>query len=58
MVHRVLTTLQKWTPSDAVWAGWRGKSLTLKIYRLSLLRNDPKEGPFTPTTPYAFSVAP
>ena len=54
--HRVITTIQEWTASDAVWASWKGKSVELKIYRMALLQNEPKEGPFTSLTPFAFSV--
>jgi hypothetical protein len=56
VIHRVLSTLQEWRPTDATWSLMRGKSLTLKIYRLGVLRNDPREGPFTPAAPFSFSV--
>lgn len=54
--HRVVTTLQEWMPSDAVWARWRGKQVSVKIYRMDVLRNDPKAGPFTPSKPHSFTV--
>lgn len=31
LAHRVLTSLQRWTPADAVWQSWRGKTVSLRI---------------------------
>lgn len=56
VVHRVLTTLQAWKPSDANWAKFNGQNVTLKIWRMSLLRNDPKAGPFIATKPFTFTA--
>jgi hypothetical protein len=56
VVHRVNTTLQAWTPRDATWASWKGKTVSLTITRLSVLSNDPKAGPFRRTEPYTFVV--
>ncbi|HZS40265.1 MAG TPA: hypothetical protein VFF06_25715 [Polyangia bacterium] len=56
MVHRLITTLQEWTPTDADWAKWRGQSLTVKMYRETVLTNDLKAGPYTSSKPFAFSV--
>jgi len=56
IAHRVLTSLQAWKPKDETWAGWRGKTVTLEIWRMSVLRNDPKAGPFVATTPFTFTV--
>jgi hypothetical protein len=53
---RVITSLQQWAPSDALWATWKGKSLSIKIFRMTLLKNDPREGPFTRTAPTTFTV--
>jgi hypothetical protein len=57
-IWRLVTTLQEWTPSDALWSRLRGKTVTLTIYRLAILRNDPKEGPFVASKPFSFSVQP
>jgi hypothetical protein len=54
-VHRVITTLQEWTPPDALWTSWKGKSISVKIWRMDLLHNDVKAGPYTPTKPFQFS---
>jgi hypothetical protein len=53
---RVVTTLQEWGPSDALWAMWKGKSVSLKIWRMQVLRNDPDGGPFVGTAPFTFTV--
>ena len=55
---RVITTLQEWAAPDATLAGWKGKAVSLKIWRMSVLRNDLKQGPFVVATPFAFSVTP
>jgi hypothetical protein len=55
VVWRVITTLQEWTPTDATWAGWKGKTLSLKIWRMAVLRDDVKQGPFVGTQPFTFS---
>jgi len=55
-VYRVITTLQEWTPLDAVWTSWRGKTVSVKIIRLSVLVNSPKEGPFVASAPFQFTV--
>ncbi len=54
--YRVITTLQEWTPPDATWAAWKGKTVSLKIWRMTVLRNDPKQGPYTPSAPLVFTV--
>jgi hypothetical protein len=56
IVHRVVTTLQEWAPKSATWASFRGHTVTLKVFRAALLRNDVKEGPFVSTTPFTFTV--
>jgi hypothetical protein len=58
VAYRVVTTLQAWVPPASVWSSWRGKSVSLRIYRMTVLRNDPREGPFTATAPVTFQVAP
>jgi hypothetical protein len=58
IVYRVVTTLQVWTPPDALWAGWRGRQVTLRAWRLPLQDNQPYEGIFASAQPLAFSVAP
>lgn len=57
VVYRVITTLQEWMPPDATWASWKGKTIALQIWRLDVLHNDVKQGPFTPSTPLTFVVA-
>jgi hypothetical protein len=56
LTHRVLTTLQRWSPSDALWSSWKGKTLSLRIYRMTVLRNEAKEGPFTTTAALTFTA--
>jgi hypothetical protein len=53
---RVITTLQEWTPPDGTWASWKGKTVSLRIWRMNLLRNDVKMGPYVATQPFQFSV--
>jgi hypothetical protein len=55
---RVITTLQEWGAADATLAGWNGKTVSLKIWRMSVLRNDLKEGPYIASSPLTFSVSP
>jgi hypothetical protein len=55
-VWRLVTTLQEWTPTDDLWAKWKGKHVSVRIYRMSILENNPKSGPFTSTQPFTFSV--
>jgi hypothetical protein len=57
VVWRVVTTLQEWTPTDALWAQWKGKQISLKIYRMALLVNQLKQGPYVAAAPTTFSVA-
>jgi hypothetical protein len=61
VVYRVMTTLQEWTAPDAVWASWKGQSLSLRIYRMQLLSNDLRPGvggPFVASHGFNFTVAP
>ena len=53
---RTITTLQEWTPKDALWAQMKGKSVSVKIYRLTVLVNQLKQGPYVAPTPSTFSV--
>jgi hypothetical protein len=55
---RVITTLQQWQPAQATLDGWKGKTVSLQMWRMSVLRNDVKAGPFTTTEPFTFSVGP
>jgi hypothetical protein len=59
VVWRVITTLQEWSADDKLgtWASFRGKTVSLKAWRLPVLRNDPKDGPFVAAHPFVFSVA-
>jgi hypothetical protein len=64
--YRALTTLQEWQPPDTTgysmlpgWASFRGKSVTLKLYRMDLVKNDVRPGvggPFVATQPFPFTV--
>ena len=56
MFYRVLTTLQEWESPPSVGAAWAGHSVSLKIYRLGVLLNDPKSGPFVGTSPTTFTA--
>jgi hypothetical protein len=56
MVHRVVSTLQEWGPKADTWTSFRGKTITLKIYKAALLFNDVKEGPYVGTRPLTFTV--
>ena len=53
---RTITTLQEWTPTDALWAQMKGKSVSVKIYRLTVLSNQLKAGPYVAPMPFVFSV--
>lgn len=55
---RVITTIQEWGAPDATLAGWKGKTVALKMWRMSVLRNDVKQGPFVASAPFTFTVAP
>jgi hypothetical protein len=55
-VWRLITTLQEWTPTDDLWATWQGKHVSLKIYRMAILQNNPKSGPFVAMQPFTFTV--
>jgi hypothetical protein len=57
-IWRVITTFQEWTPDGktAAWAKMRGKTVSVTIWRMSVLRNDVREGPFAAAPPFTFSV--
>lgn len=55
---RVITTLQEWGSPPGRLDAWKGKTVTLKIWHMAVLRNDVKQGPFIATTPFSFSVGP
>jgi len=56
MSYRVLTTLQEWQSPPGLVDSWRGHTVALKIYRMGLLLNDLKSGPFVASMPTTFSV--
>jgi hypothetical protein len=58
LVYRVVTTLQEWTAPDDVWASWRGKTLDLRIYRMAVLYDNVKEGPFVAPQPTVLNIGP
>ena len=55
---RVITTLQEWGSPPGRLDAWKGKTVTLKMWHMAVLRNDVKQGPFIATTPFSFSVGP
>ena len=56
VVFRVLTTLQFFTPSDAVWGSFRGKTVSLVTTRMHLKVNEVDEGPYRATKALTFSA--
>jgi hypothetical protein len=59
VVWRVVTTLQEWKARNDTWASWHGKSLSLRIWRMSLISNDVRPGvggPFVATHGFDFTV--
>ncbi len=56
LTYRLITTLQEWTPPDDVWTSWKGKTLTIKIYRMAVITNDVKSGPFVGSAPATLRV--
>ncbi|MCU1281427.1 MAG: hypothetical protein JWM53_4973 [bacterium] len=58
VVWRVITTLQEWGSTTAALAAFNGKTVTLKIWRMAVLRNDVKDGPYIAAAPFSFSVGP
>jgi hypothetical protein len=55
-VHRAITTLQEWAAPDALWQSWRGKTVSIKIYRAQLLVDALKGGPFVAPQPMTIKV--
>jgi hypothetical protein len=53
---RLVTTLQEWTPTDALWPQLKGHKVSVQIWRMAILTNDPKDGPFVATQPFTFTV--
>jgi hypothetical protein len=62
VTHRVITTLQEWTPPDPLWRSWKGASVSVKIYRMTLISDNLPPlgagGPFVATQPFRFTVGP
>jgi hypothetical protein len=56
VTHRVLTTLQKWTPSPSVWSALGERTMSVRLRRVTLLDNDRKDGPFVAPQAPSFSV--
>jgi hypothetical protein len=56
--YRLISTLQFFTPPDAVWSAWQGKTVTLSTVRIFFQVNDVAEGPFAASQPLTFSVGP
>ena len=53
---RIITTLQEWTPTDALWTQIKGKQVSVKIHRMTVLVNQLKQGPKVAATPFTFTV--
>jgi hypothetical protein len=56
---RLITNFQEWIPTDDTWNRWRGKTVSVQIWRLNILRNQPSVGqmdPYTSNTPFVFHV--
>ncbi len=56
--HRVLTTLQQWTGSAETWQKMEDHHVSLVIRRMTLVDNEPQDGPYIPTAPADYSVGP
>jgi hypothetical protein len=59
VTHRVVTTLQEWMPSDALWTMWRGQTVSVRIFRMAVIANDIRPGvggPFVATHPTTYTV--
>lgn len=54
-VWRVITTLQEWTPPDAQWAAWKGHTVAIDFYRLTIAANIQEAGPYLSAT-YGFKI--
>jgi hypothetical protein len=60
LIWRVITTFQEWTPDDKTdaWKTMRGRTVSLTLWHMTVLRNDPPQGggPFVGTQPFVFTV--
>lgn len=57
VVHRVLTTLQRWTASAETWKRLAGSTVTLVFHRIVVAANAREEGPYAATTPWQLTIA-
>ena len=55
VVHRVLTTLQKWTASVDTWRQLAG-SVQLVFHRIVVVDNARQTGPFATTSPWSVTI--
>ena len=56
VVHRVLTTLQKWTASTDTWKTLAGSTVTLVFHRIVVTGNARTDGPYATTTPWQLTI--
>ncbi len=55
-VHRVLSSLQEWSPHQDLWTRWSGQTVQLGIVRMALVRNGLRGMPYTETQRFSFTV--
>ncbi len=55
-IWRLITTLQEWTPTDGLWPQLKGHKVSVQIWRMEIITDSPKNGPFTATRPFTFNV--
>jgi len=48
--HRVLTSLQKWTASEATWKQLAGETVSLHVTRIDVSGGDLQDGPYAPSS--------
>ena len=54
-VWRVITTLQEWAPPDTQWSEWKGHTVSIDFYRMTINANIQQSGPFL-SQRYSFHV--
>jgi hypothetical protein len=54
-VWRIITTLQEWTPPDAQWADWKGHTVSIDFYRMTISANIQQFGPYLSRS-YGFKI--
>lgn len=56
VAYRLVTTLQYFTPAEALWTSWKGQTVSLQAVRILFKVNDVQEGPFAASKPLTFTV--